>query len=575
MHTMHYILPRLVASVAALLVASCASVGQQNSNLPPSSQPLAQMTVPSDGSDSRAMSQLMQGEFALADGDVPAASRAYAQAAALSSDPRVAEASAGLAISDGNRGQAQTAIERMQSTGAGTVAVARKRAQLALMRGHRDEARQELEKVLAPGGEQAWREFAQILADARDPALAGTLLEDLATTKTLPGDDAGIWVAMSQLGEKLNRHLYAERLAEQAASRFATAQAYAWSGHLKLAAGHQDEGLALYAKAVAKDPDDTRLRQMYAAALGKAGKDREALAALGQGPQNLDVLTGQAAYAARLEDKTELARVYETLKSHRARYDRNIGFLLGQLAEVLDKPKAAMDFYADVPADDKNAFEATVRHAVLLDQDGQSGRAHALAQQLQRDYADDKDDLSRAYLLDAQLYVHAGNPNAAVDAYTRGLVKLPDDADLLYGRALSQADRGDSKAAIADLRRVLELKPGDIDTMNALGYTLADENRDLDEAEKLLQQAMDSEPDQPAIIDSWGWLQYRQGHLPAAEKSLRKAWNMRKDPDIGAHLGEVLWKQGRHDDAREIFEQVREEDPQNATLKKTLQRLDQ
>lgn len=573
MHILRYILPPLSLTTLMLALSACAGAGQRDANPAPPSQPLAQMTVPSDGPDSRSMAQLMQGEFALADGDVPAASRAFAQAASQSSDPRVAEASAGLAINQGNRDDAQAAIDRMRTTGAGSIALARKRARLALLRGHREEAGKQLNIVLSPGGETAWRDFARILADARDPALAGALLEDLANAKTLPADDAQIWVAMSQLGEKLNRHIYAEHIAEQAAQRFATAPSYAWAGHLKLAAGHERQGLDLYAKAVSKEPDNSRLRQMYAAALGKAGKNREALQVLSKGPQNLDVLTGQAAYAARLEDNSALLRVYKTLKSGRARYDRNIGFLLGQLAEVLDKPKAAMGFYADVPASDENAFEATVRRAVLLDQDGQSARAHTLTQQLQRDYADDKEQLSRAYMLDAQLYVRADKPDAAVATYSRGLEKLPDDTDLLYGRALSEADRGDSKKAVVDLRRVLELKPDDVDAMNALGYTLADENRDLEEAEKLLRQAMEQKPDEPAVIDSWGWLQYRQGNLPAAEKSLRKAWSMRKDPDIGVHLGEVLWQQGRKDDARKIFREVRKDAPNNGSLNKTLERL--
>ncbi len=574
MYTMRHILCGLATFALVPLLGACASMHSGAATAPAPEQPLARMAVPGDNADSRAMAALMQAEFALGDGDVPAASRAYARAASLSADPRVAEASAGLAISQGDRPGAKTAIERMQSTGADAVAIARKRARLALLRGHRDQAREELAKVLAPGGEAAWRDFARILADARDPALAGTLLEQMAVPGTLPDDDPGIWVAMSQLGEKLNRHAYAERTAVKAATRFGTAPAYAWAGHLKLAAGHQGEGLALYAKAVSADPNDARLRQMYAAALGKADKYREALDVLKKGPQNLDVLTAQAAYAARLEDKAELLRVYGILQKNRARYDRDIAFLLGQLAEVLGKPKAAMGFYSDVPSSDKNAFEATVRHAVLLDGAGHTQRAHELTQQLQRDYVGDNEQLGRAYMLDAQLFVNHKKSDAAVDAYTRGLAALPDDTDLLYGRALSLADKGDSKAAIADLRRVLELKPGDIDAMNALGYTLADENRDLDEAEKLLRKALDSKPDEPAVIDSWGWLQYRQGHLPAAEKSLRKAWNLRKDPDIGVHLGEVLWQQGRHDDARKVFRQVRKDDPQNATLDATLKRLE-
>lgn len=521
------------------------------------------------------MTRLLEAEFALAGGDTAAATQAYAQASATSPDARVAEASAGLAIGQGKPDEAASAIERMQAAGASPFALARERARLALLRGHRGEARVQLQKILAVGGDRAWREFGRLLAGARDPALAGTLLEELATSKSLPTDDSTIWIAMSQLGEKLNRHIYAEGLADETVRRFGNAQAYAWSAHLKLAAGDTDQGLALYARAVAADPDNARLRLIQAAALSKFDHNREALKVLQAGPQTLDVLIGQAAYAARLEDKTAMKRVYAVLKKNRARYDRNIDFLLGQLAETLGNPKQALTFYSAVPASDEHAFEAGMRQAVLLDQAGQHDQAHARVIRLQDDYSDDPDSLQRAFLLDAQLYARDGRADAAVAAYDRGLKKLPDDADLLYGRALSEADRGNSKAAIADLRRVLKLKPGDVDAMNALGYTLADENRDLDEAEMLLRQALDNKPDEPAVIDSWGWLKYRQGDLAAAEKSLRKAWDMRKDPDIGVHLGEVLWHRGRRDDARKVFGQVRKDDPHNAALAATVKRLEQ
>jgi Flp pilus assembly protein TadD len=127
--------------------------------------------------------------------------------------------------------------------------------------------------------------------------------------------------------------------------------------------------------------------------------------------------------------------------------------------------------------------------------------------------------------------------------------------------------------AVRDFRRLLEIKPGDVNASNALGFTLADANRDLPEAERLIQVARTAMPKDPAIADSWGWLQYRLGHLDQAVQTLRAAWASRKDPDVGVHLGEVLLKQGNAHDAQEVFDEVRKIDPHNATLQETLKRL--
>jgi Flp pilus assembly protein TadD len=150
---------------------------------------------------------------------------------------------------------------------------------------------------------------------------------------------------------------------------------------------------------------------------------------------------------------------------------------------------------------------------------------------------------------------------------------VPDDPGLLYGRGLAYAESGKIDQAVADLRRLLQLKPTDIDASNALGYTLADANRDLPEAERLIAQARQAKPDDPAIADSWGWLQYRLGHLDEAASVLRQAWKQRPDADVGVHLGEVLWKSGQHDEANHVFDQVRKLDPGNASLRDTLKRL--
>jgi predicted Zn-dependent protease len=120
---------------------------------------------------------------------------------------------------------------------------------------------------------------------------------------------------------------------------------------------------------------------------------------------------------------------------------------------------------------------------------------------------------------------------------------------------------------------LLKIKPGDVDASNALGYTLADANRDLPEAERLLSAARAAKPDDPAIADSWGWLQYRMGNLDQAAQALRGVWLVRKDADVGVHLGEVLWKLGHTQDAQRIFDEVRKLDPHSSSLQEALKRL--
>ena len=124
-----------------------------------------------------------------------------------------------------------------------------------------------------------------------------------------------------------------------------------------------------------------------------------------------------------------------------------------------------------------------------------------------------------------------------------------------------------------DFRSLLKLKPDDIDASNALGYTLADANRDLPEAEQLVAKARAARPNDPAIADSWGWVQYRLGHLDQAVQALRGAWQAGRDADVGVHLGEALWAQGNHADARQVFDEVRKIDPHNASLQNVLKRI--
>ena len=177
-----------------------------------------------------------------------------------------------------------------------------------------------------------------------------------------------------------------------------------------------------------------------------------------------------------------------------------------------------------------------------------------------------------AYLLEASLHEEDGAAEAEMDAYARGLAEFPDELEILYARALSWERRGRCRRAEADLRRILVIEPESIAALNALGYTLADRTDRYAEALELINRARAAEPDNAAIIDSYGWVLYRLGRTQDALVELRRAFALQKDAEIGAHLGEVLWVLGQREEARRYFEQAREIDPDNRALRRALEK---
>ena len=535
-------------------------------------QPLARLDIEPSATAGKASALLIAAEFALQDQDLEEAARDYAAAAEISTDPAVTKRALQLAVVSRKTVDAQRLLDRWQALGGGERDVAGIRAQLALLRGDRAGAEKDFDILLAAGGVDAWKTFAAALLATRDSALAGRVLEHLSTIERLPRDES-VWVALSQLGEHLGRHAFARKLADAAVHRFGGSDSIRWAASLALATGDSAGAKALYAKGVAAHPRDPALRLGYASLLADAHRYGDALRVLAAGPQTSRTWSARVAFAARAKDDAALRRLYAELE--RAAPDQRVDntFLLGQLAELMHHDQKALDWYGQVDIDSEHGFEAKVRTAVLLDKTGKQAQAHALAVQLQQDYADDPESLRMAYELDAQLYAQHGDHARAIAVYDRGLGALPGDPALIYDRGIEEASAGNTDAALRDFRKVLAQNPENVEAMNALGFTLADADRDLPEATRLSRKAMAAQPDAAAIMDSWGWLQYRLGHLDEAESYLQRAWAAQEDPDIGAHLGEVLWKLGHHRNAREVFATVRKLDPHNAALRHAERRL--
>jgi Flp pilus assembly protein TadD len=176
-------------------------------------------------------------------------------------------------------------------------------------------------------------------------------------------------------------------------------------------------------------------------------------------------------------------------------------------------------------------------------------------------------------LTEGQILRDANQPADALRVLEAGLVIYPDSTDLLYDSAMIAEKLNLTDKMETALRKVMKLAPTNQHAYNALGYSLAERNVRLPEALVLIEKALSLTPDDPFILDSLGWVQFRLGKLQAAETALRRAYALRPDAEIAIHLGEVLWVKGQKDDAKKFWRDANTKDPQSDVLKSTLARL--
>lgn len=563
---------RLGLLAAAALLAGCATPPHKSQSTA-SVQPLQRMQLPATDTRSDPLALELSAEFALNAGDLQTAARDYVDAAQLSDDPVIAGRATRVAIAAKQWRQARATLDRWQTLNTQDPNLWQVRAMLALHDGKTDAAFADLARLAREPDAAGWKPIAQALVDALDKQQALEVLQRLATPELL-GDKASIWVAVSQLAVHLGNPLLALSLADEAVERFGSADAYTWAAQLAYQSGDSDAARKLFEKALSADTKNTQLRRAYAALLGQLDNNVEAERVLAQGPQDDYTYAARAAYAARADDQKLIAGLYRELKGLKTAHSGAQLNLLGELAELLHRDAEAITWYEKISDDDEDWFRAQLRRASLLDTGGQQVAAMNLIHTLQARSGDDVRDVGSAFLLEAEILSRHQRRQDALAVYERGLKVLPDDARLLYARALLNEDLGHIDLAVRDLRQLVKLDPNNAEALNALGYTLTNSGKDQAEALTLIEKALALKPGEPAIIDSLGWAQYRLGNLDEAVKQLRIAYAKQPDAEIAAHLGEVLWKSGHKDEAKEIWTQGRKKDAKNKVLLETIKRLE-
>jgi tetratricopeptide (TPR) repeat protein len=244
-------------------------------------------------------------------------------------------------------------------------------------------------------------------------------------------------------------------------------------------------------------------------------------------------------------------------------------FYLGKLEEKQGNEKKALSWFDQV-TEGPFAFDASVSAISLLQKEKHLEEAGSRLSLLQMKFPRQKLQL---VLVQAELYNQQKKYDEAISTLSNALTDFPNQKELLYTRALILERINKLDLAEIDLKKILAIDPNNFEALNALGYTLLNNSGRYVEAEKLLQKALDLEPNEAVIIDSFGWLQFKLGHLDQALKYLQQAYERQPENEIAAHLAEVLWVLGRKDEARTVFERAIKGSPDDEYLQDFKKRI--
>jgi tetratricopeptide (TPR) repeat protein len=335
-----------------------------------------------------------------------------------------------------------------------------------------------------------------------------------------------------------------------------------------------DEAVKRLAGYVAAYPDRKDVRLSYARLLARLQRNAEARSEfenlLAANPKDTEVLYSVGLLANQVKDYDTAERCMRRLLELGYRDANAVRYVLGQIAEDQKQWRRAIEWYETVERGEY-FLAARLRAAQAIAKQGNLDEARAYVRRIPA--ADDRQQ-AQLIVAEAQLLREANRPADALAFLGQALDKQPNQPDLLYDYALTAEKLQRYDAVEEKLRKLIELEPDHAHAYNALGYSFAERNTRLGEARKLIEKALEISPDDYFIIDSMGWVLYRQGDLKGAIDWLRRAYSGRADGEIGAHLGEVLWVGGHRDEARRIWDDALKSYPDNDLLLQTVKRFE-
>lgn len=525
--------------------------------------------------DGDSLFNLLAAEFSGNSGDVEASMKYYREASKSIEDSRIAARAAYIALYGEDYDAALTALDRWRDLKPDATDLPRMYAIVYLKLEQPEKAVPYIEEILSGSHEAPVDEamaVKQLLAKEASSKDAYIVLQKLNA-----GEDKNkhLLVLQSRYAAQLKHYDEAMDLLDQVLLIDPSLhEVLIIKARILTVQGKHKEATALIKQVLDELPDNTALRLQYARMLVEQRQMSPAieqyLVLYEKLPEDGEVALSLALLYIETHKLEEAAEVLE----HLVEIDKKVpvaNYYLGRIAQNQGDDKQAVAYYLRVNSGEY-AFDAQLRIGVLLAILGKPDEGLAKLERL-AEVHNDWNLRVKSYLAQGEILRDQKRYKEGVEMYSRALQQNREDTHLLYARGLmaEKVDRLDMTEA--DLLKVISKEPDNADALNALGYTLADRTARYKEAQEYIKRAAALVPDDPAILDSLGWVSYRLGEMDEAIKWLSKAFAKLEDAEIAAHYGEVLWANNQKDKAREVWSKGKAQNADNPVLVETLERL--
>jgi len=523
---------------------------------------VALSTTNSDSAD------LVHADMALSRGDCRGGTERYLKAALATNDAKISARASSVASECQQIGSSAKAARRWQKLEPDSADAAAAVALAAVRLYQPEEAGAAILRTHALGGDESLIKLITEVSDAGGTAIAlntlRPLFESPAVSERLLA--AGTDLALESFDFSTAHKLADRMLANEPASGTARAQL----ARVLTAEGDSVAAIAVAQEAAALEPDTERFA--YADTLlrldrmDEARQELESLRGDASIRDEADLRLGKLAY--QMGDMTEAGRRFGSLISSQTAAPEAF-FYLSSIAEREGRTDLALEGYSKLAEAGAGLVVRGRAARLLLKRDERAAAFRLLDEHAAKERSELLDvEFAKAALLD-----DSGRSTEALALLQLALERFPDHPGLRYQIALIQDKAGMERESVRSFESLLKDRPEDASLLNALGYSLADRNQKLPRAEELIRKALKASPDNPAFLDSLGWVRFRRGDIPGALPNLERAYRIFPDAEIASHWGELLWVSGKQAEARALWARSLARSPESKPLRATIERL--
>jgi len=522
--------------------------------------------------DADLLYSILGGEIAGQRGEVNIASAFYADAAQRSKDPQLALRAAQIALYSKDIAAAKSAVDIFIEDEHVTLQSHHLALTVYLRAGDIEKSKRQI-RLLLVNSDIPLRNTLLAIGDlvSRNASedVAKEMMDELVATNS---DEAASYLARSQIMLNFGAFDAAEKDAAKAIQLDSEWQTgYAMLAQILEQKGNTKEALIVLEEASAQFKT-AELMMGYGQLLAKDGQYQAAKEVfsrvLVKEVDHVEAMFSLGLVYLKLEEAGQAKEIFEGLYEKRA-FQSKAAFYLGQITYRQKEYESAISWFEKV-GQGPIFIDSQVNIAMINAEMDDLPAARSVLQRLRNRFPKNS---ARFYILEAEFLIEAAQHKALYQLMTEAIVKDPDNLALRYARSIAANEIDELKIAEQDLLFILAQEPENVNALNALGYTLASKTFRFKEARKYLTQALSLKPDDSAIIDSMGWLNYREGNYEEALALLETAYRKSPEGEIAAHLGETLWMLGRQEEAKRIWQEGLKKFPSDKYLIEVLKRL--